>query len=299
MAATRQAFAGYADRLLSNAATMGYPAPTLSYGWGSNGNVANNANVLGLAYDFTGQPKYRDGVYQSLDYLLGRNPLNRSYVAGYGENAPANVHHRFFARSLDSSLPPPPPGALAGGPNSDLQDPVARAQLAGCRPQRCYLDNIEAYSVNEVAINWNSALAWLTNWAAEKAGDEPGPSPSPSGPLPPTGSPSPSPSGPAGCRVAYSTNAWSAGFTATLTITNTGPAGWNGWTLRFALPVTTTIVQGWSGRFSRSGTAVTVTDAGWNGALAAGASTGVGFQASTSAPAPDPTTFTVNGTTCG
>jgi cellulose 1,4-beta-cellobiosidase len=69
--------------------------------------------------------------------------------------------------------------------------------------------------------------------------------------------------------------------------------------LQFALPVTTVIVQGWSGRSSRSGTAVTVTDAGWNGALAVGASTGVGFPASTTAPAPDPTAFTVNGTTCG
>ncbi|NBH07849.1 cellulose binding domain-containing protein, partial [Amycolatopsis sp. SID8362] len=34
---------------------------------------------------------------------------------------------------------------------------------------RCFVDDIQAYSVNEVAINWNSALAWLTNWTAEKS----------------------------------------------------------------------------------------------------------------------------------
>jgi endoglucanase len=36
------------------------------------------------------------------------------------------------------------------------------------RPQRCFVDDIQASSVNDVAINWNSALAWLANWIAEK-----------------------------------------------------------------------------------------------------------------------------------
>jgi endoglucanase len=30
------------------------------------------------------------------------------------------------------------------------------------------VDHIEAYSVNEVTVNWNSALTWIANWAAEK-----------------------------------------------------------------------------------------------------------------------------------
>jgi endoglucanase len=80
------------------------------------------------------------------------------------------MHHRFWANQLNSSWPNPPAGALAGGPNVELQDPTASAQLAGCRPQKCYLDDISAYSLNEVAINWNSALTWLAFWAAEKAG---------------------------------------------------------------------------------------------------------------------------------
>jgi endoglucanase len=31
------------------------------------------------------------------------------------------------------------------------------------------VDHIEAYSLNEVTVNWNSALAWIANWAAEKS----------------------------------------------------------------------------------------------------------------------------------
>jgi endoglucanase len=176
VAATRAAIVTFADSALTRADAQAYPAPNNAgsvYYWGSNGQVANNANALALAYDFTGQAKYRTGVYAALDYFQGRNPLNQSYIAGYGEKAVQNVHHRFWAKQADASLPIAPPGSFSGGPNSELQDPIAAAQLAGCAAQKCFVDHIEAYSVNEVAINWNSALAWLASWAAEHAGSTP------------------------------------------------------------------------------------------------------------------------------
>jgi hypothetical protein len=86
VASIRQAFVTFADNRLSAMANQGYPAPISAYSWGSDGNIANNANVMAMAYDFTGQAKYRNGVYQTLDYLMGRNPINRSCIAGYGEN---------------------------------------------------------------------------------------------------------------------------------------------------------------------------------------------------------------------
>jgi len=171
--AIRTAITTTADSHLAQLKTMGYPAPYRTadgtYEWGSNGLVANNGVVLALAYDFTKQDKYRDGAFQAMDYLLGRNPANYSYVAGHGTQPVRNVHHRFWAHELDASLPTAPPGALSGGPNSGLQDPTAARLLAGCAPQRCFVDDIQAYSVNEVAVNWNSALAWLANWTAEKS----------------------------------------------------------------------------------------------------------------------------------
>jgi endoglucanase len=54
---------------------------------------------------------------------------------------------------------------LAGGPNSGLRDPVAQRNLQGCAPAKCYIDEIGSYSTNEVAVNRNSALAWLTAYA--------------------------------------------------------------------------------------------------------------------------------------
>ena len=102
------------------------------------------------------------------DYLLGRNALNHSYVTGYGEVSPQNTHSRWYAHELDPTLPHPPPGTLAGGANSGIQDPYAASKLAGCVAQFCYIDDIQSYSTNEEAINWNSALAWVSGFVAEQ-----------------------------------------------------------------------------------------------------------------------------------
>jgi endoglucanase len=58
---------------------------------------------------------------------------------------------------------------VSGGPNSGLQDPyVQAAGLAGCAPEKCFVDNIEAWSANEIAINWNTPLAWVAAFLDEK-----------------------------------------------------------------------------------------------------------------------------------
>ena len=125
--------------------------------------------ILALAYEFTKIPAYLHGAADALHYVLGRNAMDQSYVSGYGSNPLQNPHHRFWARQKDPTFPPPYPGAVSGGPNSGLQDPVAVAKLKGCAPQKCFIDDIESYSTNEVAINWNAPLAWLCAFLDEKA----------------------------------------------------------------------------------------------------------------------------------
>ncbi|RSM44574.1 endoglucanase [Amycolatopsis balhimycina DSM 5908] len=380
VAAIKTAITTTADSHLAQMAAMGYPAPYRTadgtYEWGSNGLVANNGVVLGLAYDFTKQDKYRDGAFQAMDYLLGRNPANYSYVSGHGDQAVQNVHHRFWAHELDPSLPTAPPGALSGGPNSGLQDPTAARLLAGCAPQRCFVDDIQAYSVNEVAINWNSALAWLANWTAEKspstvdttppaAAGEPavsavagtsatvtwaassdpesgikgydvvsvtgaarkvlatvtGTTATLTGLTPSTaytlvvvarngaglaGPDSPSaqfttlPDKPAGgCAVTYTANTWNSGFTAALTLTNTGTTAWTTWALKFSFPGSQKVTQGWSATWSQSGPDVTATAMPWNGSVAPGKSVPIGFNGSYTGTNSNPAAFTVNGKACG
>ncbi len=80
-----------------------------------------------------------------------------------------NPHHRFWAHSLDSSLPPPPPGALSGGPNNTaMSDEVARPMRGTCAAQTCWRDDIHAFALNEVAVNWNAPLVWVAAWLAER-----------------------------------------------------------------------------------------------------------------------------------
>jgi endoglucanase len=161
-----------ADRYLATLRAHPYGIPYApaenTYDWGSNNLVLNNAVVMAVAFDITGQDRYRDGVLETMDYIFGRNALNQSYVTGYGEVASKNQHSRWYARQLDPDLPNPPRGTLSGGPNSSIQDPVAQQKLQGCAPQFCYIDDIESWSTNELTINWNAPLAWIAAFVADQ-----------------------------------------------------------------------------------------------------------------------------------
>lgn len=141
------------------------PFTSTRFVWGSNSNLLNRAMLLALAHDWTHETRYRDAVVDTMDYLLGRNPIGRSYVSGYGSDPMRAPHHRFWAAALDPAYPPPPPGALSGGPNNTaMTDDVARTLKGRCAPMTCWADDARAYALNEVAINWNAPLAWVTTW---------------------------------------------------------------------------------------------------------------------------------------
>ena len=160
----RQAIVATGRSYLAEAATQGYghPYANLNYRWGSNGNLMNRAMVLGLAYDFTGERGFRDGVVAAMDYVLGRNPLDQSYVTGFGDRPMRNPHHRFWARSADPAYPAPPAGVLSGGPNNtSMNDPVAETMRGHCLGQTCWRDDYRTFTQNEVAINWNAPFVWV------------------------------------------------------------------------------------------------------------------------------------------
>jgi len=101
----------------------------------------------------------------------------------------------------------------------------------------------------------------------------------------------------ASVALAYSTtDSWDTGYNAQVDITNGSSATVNGWTLTFKLP-SSTITQAWNGTYTRAADGTyTVRNAGWNGTIAAGQSTSVGFGAN-GTPA-TPTNCTFNGTPC-
>jgi endoglucanase len=159
------------SRYVGESGQTGYHVPyTGRWGWGSTAVLLNRAMLIALAHDWTGDAKYRDGVVDVMDFLLGRNPLDVSFISGYGTRSMQNPHHRFWAHSIDPKYPPPPPGVISGGPNENTsQDDVAKKLEGKCAPQTCWTDDIRAYSLNEVAINWNAPLVWVSAWLADSS----------------------------------------------------------------------------------------------------------------------------------
>jgi endo-1,4-beta-xylanase len=95
------------------------------------------------------------------------------------------------------------------------------------------------------------------------------------------------------CSVSYSTtNSWAGGFTANVTIKNTGTSAISTWKAGWTYPGDQKLTSDYNGSYTQSGEAVTLTPASYNGSLAAGASTTVGVQGTWTSNDTAPTSFT-------
>lgn len=146
-----------ADELLEASQKDGYMvALGDSYPWGSNMSVANDGMVLLMANKLQANDKYVLAAKQQLDYLLGVNATGYCFVTGYGTVSPEHTHHRPSTVVGESMV-----GMLVGGPDSALEDPYAQQVLKDKAPSKCYADNNQSYSCNEVTVYWNSPLIYL------------------------------------------------------------------------------------------------------------------------------------------
>lgn len=151
-------FAAYLRSVKSNIESDGYFSSMGDvYPWGSNMTLANNGMVLLMA----GKVLKDGGNYAKLaktqlDYMLGANSTSYCFVTGYGTLSPVSTHHR-PSMVLGTTMK----GMLVGGSNSNLEDPYAQNVLKDKPPAKCYVDNSQSYSCNEITIYWNSPLVYL------------------------------------------------------------------------------------------------------------------------------------------
>jgi endo-1,4-beta-xylanase len=110
--------------------------------------------------------------------------------------------------------------------------------------------------------------------------------------------PPPPPPPPGTCDVADVLNAWNTGLVANMTITNNSSTTITGWTLHFTLAAGQVITSGWNASYTPTSGAVNAVNLSYNGTLAPGASTTLGFQATHTGNAAAPANFTLNGQTC-
>ncbi|WP_031517829.1 GH12 family glycosyl hydrolase domain-containing protein [Streptomyces sp. NRRL F-5123] len=100
------------------------------------------------------------------------------------------------------------------------------------------------------------------------------------------------------CKVTYATQTWSGGFTANVTIANTGSSAVSNWKLGFTLPSGQTVTSAWNATVSPTSGAVTASSLAYNGSIPAGGSQSFGFQGTSSGSTASPSAFTLNGTAC-
>jgi predicted carbohydrate-binding protein with CBM5 and CBM33 domain len=94
---------------------------------------------------------------------------------------------------------------------------------------------------------------------------------------PPVTTPPATPPATGACTATYTAGStWQGGYQGDVKVT-AGSAAIKGWTVTLAYAGSQTVQQGWNATVSASGSTVTATNAGYNGTLAAGASTSFGF----------------------
>lgn len=149
-----------AELLISEWRQSPYRVTINKFVWGSNAEVMNQSMVLLNAYRVLGNVEYFEAAVSGLDYVLGRNATGYCFVTGFGYLSPKNIHHR---QSASDDIDAPIPGFLVGGPNPrNIHQDCGRDEYAIHLPAKCYLDETCSYSTNEVAINWNAPLVYVT-----------------------------------------------------------------------------------------------------------------------------------------
>jgi len=141
-----------AEELQRNVESGGYRIGNYRFIWGSNKMLAEDGVTLLYAARIFDSTKFLVSAQGHVDFLLGLNPFNQTFVTGVGERGVRNVHH-IFARSVKKDIP----GLLVGGPNTMAQAGIAPKG----KGMLSYADDERSYATNEYAIDYNSSLIAL------------------------------------------------------------------------------------------------------------------------------------------
>jgi endoglucanase len=160
----KNSFKSYINKLVLLRNNSGFfnALDTYEYYWGSNSSVLNRSLLLILAYDLFGEKEYFDVALEQLNYILGINPHNISFITGVGSNPLMHPHH---AQSSADNIDAPVPGLISGGPNQYLNDPLLQSMFnENTPPALCFVDDERTYASNEIAINWNAPLVFVLGY---------------------------------------------------------------------------------------------------------------------------------------
>jgi hypothetical protein len=108
--------------------------------WAPLRYASAEAGVGFMAYKLLGYDGFNTMGNFIMDYCIGKNPENRSYLTGWGNNPPKHPHHRANEPTRGGATKGII-GALVGGPTDDS-----------------YEDNVNNYTETEVALDYNASF---------------------------------------------------------------------------------------------------------------------------------------------
>lgn len=137
-------------------------------GWGSLRLSANTAFLSAIYADTIEDPnsRYSQFAQQQIDYILGDNPREASYVVGFGNNSPQKVHHQAASQFMTEAQWASNQantnilyGAIVGGPT--MANDFA------------YQDSRQNYVANEVSLDYNAGYTGALAYLYSRYGGEP------------------------------------------------------------------------------------------------------------------------------
>ena len=143
---------GWLDKWINGGGNINYTKGGFAHRatWGSI-PVTSSAAYLAQLYNDTVKEdsRYSDFANNQVDYILGDNPRNYSYMVGFGENYPQRPHHRGSAPNLSGDATTVQEnilyGAVVGGPN-EAND-------------YAHYDRRDDWVTNEVGTSYNAPFA--------------------------------------------------------------------------------------------------------------------------------------------
>lgn len=138
------------NNFLNNSNYNGEGIYTKGSNWGVLRYVGNAGYLIALYNKKNNQP-FNDKIYQNIEYLMGRNSSNFSFIVGLKNNGPKLPHHR--NAYLRDDNPENKNSMVVADKNRQLG-----ALVGGSRISSQYKDDVEDYVNTEVCIDYNAGI---------------------------------------------------------------------------------------------------------------------------------------------
>mgnify|MGYP001097319101 FL=1 len=136
-----------------------------NYYWGVNNQIVSIPMGAILASELLNKPTDTVKAFSvsTLSWVLGSNPLCKSFVTGQGENSISTIYSTIYS---NDNIPEVPPGYMPGGPNA------SNARRISNFAAKCYNENDNDWVTNEHTVYMNSPLLFLTAYVQSLGMDD-------------------------------------------------------------------------------------------------------------------------------